>query len=310
MNSFGQLAIRILILAWGEVATMRALLLLGWLTTAATFQTYLSNLAGAPPIPSTRPQAPPASAPASSPPSGGGVIHAPLPYFAIDQLTEKGPRKGADDGDPRDATRPLASDGGLASGSWWCSAGGWPSPNLRPTSEMFYVLSGHGMLTNRDGTRACFGPGDVVVLPKGWSGRWDILVDIHKIWFVHDHPSFDSPGMGDRCYVIYHKDLAASTLYDVGPTALYVTEWAPGESAALCSTAFLTAASNDFSPLADAATTRGFHVLEGAFFLTGADGATATRCVAGDTVLLPRGFTGTVDVLETGARALAVRASY
>ena len=109
---------------------------------------------------------------------------------------------------------------------------------------------------------------------------------------------------------IYHKDLAASTLYDVGPTALYVTEWAPGESAALCSTAFLTAASNDFSPLADAATTRGFHVLEGAFFLTGADGATATRCVAGDTVLLPRGFTGTVDVLETGARALAVRASY
>ena len=120
---------------------------------------------------------------------------------------------------------------------------------------MFYVLSGHGMLTNRDGTRACFGPGDVVVLPKGWSGRWDILVDIHKIWFVHDHPSFDSPGWAIAATSSTTKTWPLSTLYDVGPTALYVTEWAPGESAALCSTAFLTAASNDFSPLADAATT-------------------------------------------------------
>ena len=50
-------------------------------------------------------------------------------------------------------------------------------------------------------------------------------------------------------------------------------------------------------------------VLDGAFFITGADGATATRCVAGDTVLLPRGYVGSVDVLQAGARILAVHAS-
>ena len=49
------------------------------------------------------------------------------------------------------------------------------------------MLSGHGILTDADGARGCFGPGDVVVLPKGWHGRWDVLVAIHKVWFVHEH---------------------------------------------------------------------------------------------------------------------------
>jgi len=39
-------------------------------------------------------------------------------------------------------------------------------------------------------------------------------------------------------------------------------------------------------------------VLEGVFFLTNTDG-TARRCVAGDTVVLPKGWAGMWDVIET-----------
>ncbi len=66
----------------------------------------------------------------SSPTKPAFFSHAPLSHFSIDKLTSKGPRKGADVGSPHDSTRPLTTVGNLKSGSWWCAAGGWPSPNL------------------------------------------------------------------------------------------------------------------------------------------------------------------------------------
>ena len=93
--------------------------------------------------------------------------HAQKEYFDIPNLLPKGFRNNADVGEPHDSTRPLAKDGSLATGSWWCAAGGWPSPALRATTEVFYVFSGNGCVTDLDGTRNYFGPGDTVILPKG-----------------------------------------------------------------------------------------------------------------------------------------------
>jgi uncharacterized cupin superfamily protein len=115
--------------------------------------------------------------------------HATRAFFNIDQLTPKGPRVGADAGAPHDSSRSLVRDlpgksGGsntLSSGSWWCAQGGWPSKKLRATTEIFYVFEGFGCLTDLDGRRSFFGPGDTVILPKGWSGRWDVAQDIHKV---------------------------------------------------------------------------------------------------------------------------------
>ncbi|KAL3912168.1 MAG: hypothetical protein SGARI_001295, partial [Bacillariaceae sp.] len=114
--------------------------------------------------------------------------HATRDYFNIDQLTPKGPRAGADAGAPHDATRPFVKDlvgklgdNTLAAGSWWCAAGGWPSKTQRATTEIFYVFDGFGCLTDLDGKRNFFGPGSTVILPKGWSGRWDVAQDIHKV---------------------------------------------------------------------------------------------------------------------------------
>jgi uncharacterized cupin superfamily protein len=131
------------------------------------------------------------ASPLSSSSSAGAAVvfhHAPLSYFKINKLTPKGPRNGADVGTPHDSTRCLVESvetsvpgNDISAGSWWCAAGGWPSLKQRTTTEVFYVLEGYGCLTDIDGVRHYFGPGDVCILPKGWSGRWDIAEDIHKV---------------------------------------------------------------------------------------------------------------------------------
>jgi len=229
--------------------------------------------------------------------------HAPLTYFALDKLTPKGPRKNADVGQPHDATRPLVKVGSVSSGSWWCAEGGWPSPALRATTEVFFVFSGRGCVTDLDGARHEFGVGDTVVLPKGWSGRWDIMEPIHKVWFVHDHPDVEETSspiravitpyitlakqqsltpQGVRTDAIHGSPSTASlTIYDKGPTEVGCWTCTPGSFRVV-----------------NRATTECFHVLEGVFFITNADG-NARRCLAGDTVVLPKGWSGHWDVIET-----------
>lgn len=223
--------------------------------------------------------------------------HAPLSFFSLDKLTPKGPRKGADIGTPHDATRPLAKVGAVSAGSWWCAEGGWPSPAKRATTEVFFVFSGHGCLTDTDGTRHYFGPGCTVTLPKGWSGRWDVLEDIHKVWFVHDHPNVEDTCDPIRAVITHYTELKPQHImsshglhpvYSAGPTT--VSSW--------------TCKPGSFFDIARTST-QWLHVVEGVFFISNADGS-AQRCVAGDTIVVPKGWTGSFDVIES---VLAVTAS-
>ena len=94
----------------------------------------------------------------------------PISYFSYEQQTVKGPRANTDNGTPVDASRPFVKNmqGGTAScGSWGCTEGGWLSPKPRASTEYFLVLDGRGSVDTEDGRRFPFGPGDVVVLPKG-----------------------------------------------------------------------------------------------------------------------------------------------
>ena len=248
------------------------------------------------------------------------LVHATRSFFDLDELTPKGPRK-SDVGSPEDFTKPLAVvDGkpakwsGASVGSWACTEGGWDSPALRPTTETFFVFEGEGCVTDLDGTRHPFGPGDTVVLPKKWSGRWDISKRIHKVWVVHDHPDVDgasdalvrasvtplasfedaelSPGGGGPQFA----DVASTgrTVYEVGPTR--VGCWSlstPGDFEVDC-----------------LERTQCFHILEGLLFLHDtADGDAPTedgqRCAAGDTVVLPNGWAGRWNVVEP-VKALCV----
>lgn len=257
-------------------------------------------LSPSPPMPEESASVPDGSS--SSANSLTSFSHAPFSYFTLDKLKPKGPRKNADVGQPHDATRPLVTVGSASVGSWWCDQGGWPSPAQRATTEVFFVFAGHGCLTDLDGIRHEFGPGDTVILPKGWSGRWDIMQPIHKVWVVHDHPKIEETSNPIRAVIAKYGDLdpqhltpqgvrpdaihgspstASRTFYDVGPTAAGCWTCTPGSF-----------------PVSNRATTECFHVLEGVFFLTNADGS-AQRCIAGDTVVLPKGWSGFWDVIES-----------
>ena len=136
--------------------------------------------------------APPAALTPAPPPYFAAV---PSSYFSYEQQTVKGPRANTDVGTPTDASRPFVKgiqSGQASCGSWGCTEGGWLSPKPRTSTEWFYVLAGRGSVQTPDGREFSFGPGDLVVLPRGWSGRWDVQERIHKIWVVHEHG--DIPG--------------------------------------------------------------------------------------------------------------------
>jgi len=215
--------------------------------------------------------------------------HATRAYFALDLLTSKGPRKNPDVGNPADATRPLGKVGPVSAGSWSCTDGGWDSPARRATSEVFYVWSGSGCVTDVDGTKHPFGPGDTVVLPKNWSGRWDVYATIHKVWFVHDHPDFHQPEP-------IRAVIAPRTAYDSMQKVYQAANMSVGS---------WTRSTGSFEEVRQ--TTEWLHVLEGVFFMTNSDGS-AKRVVAGDTVLTPKGWRGMLDVLEP-VRAVCVEAA-
>ena len=222
------------------------------------------------------------------------LTHAPLDYFALDKLSAKGLRANTDVGQPHDSSRPLIKLGDVAVGSWACTTGGWNSPSPRASTEVFYMLAGEGSVDDADGTRHRFGAGDLVTLPRGWSGRWDVTSSetLHKVWAVHTHPEISgastaavvttpevkkrgmpwSKGAGGGAS---HK-----SVYNVGKTAVSVWSEGAGQKA-----------------VDDHKATECLHVLEGTAFLTNADG-TAYRCVAGDTVVLPKGWSGSFDIVD------------
>lgn len=99
-------------------------------------------------------------------------------------LEPSGRRAGADSGDPQ--LRTLAVDSGTAAqvGIWECEPGGWPVVD-RPDTETCYVISGRATITDDETGRTVeVGAGDVVVLPPGWSGRWDVVETLRKMYTV------------------------------------------------------------------------------------------------------------------------------
>ena len=43
-------------------------------------------------------------------------------------------------------------------------------------------LQGKIVMTHVDGTKKTLGPGDAIMLPKGWKGTWEIVEHTRKIY--------------------------------------------------------------------------------------------------------------------------------
>ncbi len=98
-------------------------------------------------------------------------------------LEDWGPRVGADVGEPLMSGRIFFEGNGVQVGLWECTPGGWSIEN-RPDHETVQILAGRARLSDADGASVELTAGDVLTLPKGWSGRWDILETVRKLYFI------------------------------------------------------------------------------------------------------------------------------
>lgn len=110
-----------------------------------------------------------------------------LKNSAIEQaeLTPAGQRAGADRGDPQLRVQTLAPNANGRIGIWECQPGGWPVTN-RPDTEVAYILSGRATLSDEiTGESTEISSGDLVILPVGWTGRWDVTETVKKIYAIY-----------------------------------------------------------------------------------------------------------------------------
>jgi len=75
----------------------------------------------------------------------------------------------------------LLDAGPLQAGIWECTPGGW-SITHRPNTEVVHILRGLARITDADGTVHELVAGAVHVFPLGWTGRWDIVETIRKVY--------------------------------------------------------------------------------------------------------------------------------
>jgi uncharacterized cupin superfamily protein len=100
-------------------------------------------------------------------------------------LRPAGQRPDADSGDPQLRTLPIAPQATGNIGVWECQPGGWPVVN-RPDTEVAYILSGAATITDETtGTKHEVTAGSLLVLPVGWTGRWDVTETVRKVYAIH-----------------------------------------------------------------------------------------------------------------------------
>lgn len=93
-----------------------------------------------------------------------------------------GQRPGADSGDPQLGLLRFETHEQVKAGVWESEPGGWPV-EPRTDTETCYILSGRAVVTDAaSGQTFEVSAGDVIVQPKGWSGRWDVKETIRKVW--------------------------------------------------------------------------------------------------------------------------------
>ncbi|MFB7223423.1 cupin domain-containing protein [Streptomyces sp. NPDC056227] len=89
------------------------------------------------------------------------------------------------EGEPNVRVRPLHTpEGGPATLIWAADADSAVVVTDATVAETMHIIEGRAKLTDSDGRSFEIGPGDVLVMPKGWSGRIDTLEFVRKVIVV------------------------------------------------------------------------------------------------------------------------------
>lgn len=79
-------------------------------------------------------------------------------------------------------------DGAVDIGVWECTPGRFTA-DRSAAAEFCYFLEGRVVMTQLDGTRRELGPGDALMLPRGWTGTWEIAAHTRKIYVFLSDPA-------------------------------------------------------------------------------------------------------------------------
>ncbi len=81
-----------------------------------------------------------------------------------------------------------SADGSTKIGVWECTPGRFTADRTK-AGEYCHILSGRASVSDADGSNTReVGPGDLLVLPQGWTGEWVIHEQVRKL-FVIDAPT-------------------------------------------------------------------------------------------------------------------------
>jgi uncharacterized cupin superfamily protein len=89
---------------------------------------------------------------------------------------------GIQSGDPKQSayTAFTSPDGSFVTGLWSCTPGKFSV--TQTMNETCHILSGRVIVTTKNGKAQEFGTNDVIVMPAGWEGTWDIRATIRKVF--------------------------------------------------------------------------------------------------------------------------------
>ena len=82
----------------------------------------------------------------------------------------------------------VSPDGSLQLGIWECTPGSF-SASREGFDEVCYILSGSARITELpgDGSSVVISAGDTFVTPEGWSGRWEVLETLRKVYVIRKY---------------------------------------------------------------------------------------------------------------------------
>lgn len=79
-------------------------------------------------------------------------------------------------------------DGALEIGVWECTPGRFAA-DRSAAAEFCHFLQGKVVMTHVDGSQSTLGPGDAIMLPRGWKGTWEIAEHTRKIYAFLSDPA-------------------------------------------------------------------------------------------------------------------------
>lgn len=81
----------------------------------------------------------------------------------------------------------VSEDRLVQAGVWECTPGRF-SADRSTSSEMCHIIYGKAILKTIDDEERVLKAGDLLVLPRGWRGEWEIIEQVRKLYIMHHDP--------------------------------------------------------------------------------------------------------------------------